>query len=143
MALSMNLSPVSFDQTMEDAFPDVDPGIRPFGSRVLVQIRTAKSKSSGGIQLVQETREAVQWNMQTARVRALGPLAFKNRTSQETWPEGQWCDIGDFVRVPKYGGDKWERPIPKSEDMALFVIFNDLDLIGKIEIDPRDIVSFV
>lgn len=143
MALSMNLTPVSFDQTMEDAFPDVDPGIRPFGSRVLVQIRTAKSKSSGGIALVQETREAVQWNMQTARVRALGPLAFKNRTTQEVWPEGQWCNIGDYVRVPKFGGDKWERPIPKSEDMALFVIFNDLDLIGKIDIDPRDIVAFV
>jgi co-chaperonin GroES (HSP10) len=143
MGLSMNLSPVNFEQTMEDAFPDIDPGILPFGSRVLVQIRTAKSKSSGGIALVQETREAVQWNMQTAKVRAFGPLAFKNRTSQEVWPEGQWCDIGDFVRVPKYGGDKWERPIPKSEDMALFVIFNDLDLIGKISIDPRDIVSFV
>lgn len=142
---SVNFSPVEFDQSLDEAFPVVDPGVRPFGSKILVQIRSAKARSKGGIVLVQETQEAAQWNMQTAKVIAFGPLAFKNRTTQEAWPEGQWCDVGDYVRVPKYGGDKWERKIPKNKegDVALFVIFNDLDLIGQVTVDPRDIVAFV
>ena len=40
---------MTYEETMKEAFPDVDPGIQPFGSRVLVQIRTAKTKTSGGI----------------------------------------------------------------------------------------------
>lgn len=145
MGVSVNFSPVDFDQTLDEAFPVVDAGVVPFGSRVLVQIRSVRSKSKGGLVLVKETQEASQWNMQTAKVVAFGPLAFKNRTTQEAWPEGQWCDVGDFVRVPKYGGDKWERKIPGGDEdsVALFVIFNDLDLIGKVTVDPRDIVAFV
>lgn len=143
MGVMMNFAPVEFEQTIDEAFPDVNPGINPFGSRVLVQILTAKSKSKGGIALARETREAVQWNQQTGVIRALGPLAFRDRKTRELWPEGAWADVGKFVRVPKYGGDKWERPIPNTEDQALFVIFNDLDLLGEVTCDPREIIAFV
>jgi multidrug efflux pump subunit AcrB len=49
---------------------------------------------------------------------------------------------GEFVRVPKYGGDRWEVQIDKSES-ALFVIFNDLDIIGKVTTDPLKIRAFI
>lgn len=144
MGVSVSFAPaVEFEQTMDEAFPEIDPGIRPYGSRVLVQIRTAKTMSKGGIQLVQETQEAIQWNQQVGKVRAIGPLAFRNRTELKLWPEGEWCKEGEYVRVPKYGGDKWERRIPGTEDMALFVIFNDLDLLGAVTCDPREIIAFV
>ena len=42
---------------VNEAFPSVEPGLVPFGSRVLVQIRSAKKTSSGGIILHSETRE--------------------------------------------------------------------------------------
>jgi co-chaperonin GroES (HSP10) len=116
--------------------------VLPFGSRVLVQIRTAKSKTAGGIILPGETKDTEKWNTQVAKVIALGPLAFKNRDTQKTWPEGEWCQPGDFVRVPKYGGDRWEVKIEKDES-AMFVIFNDLDIIGKIEGDPLAIKAFI
>jgi len=73
---------------------------------------------------------------------SIGPLAFKNRDTQQTWPEGEWCHSGDFVRVPKYGGDRWEVALTK-DDSAMFVIFNDLDIIGKIEGDPLTIKAFI
>ena len=73
---------------------------------------------------------------------SLGPLAFKNRDTQKTWPEGEWCQPGDFVRVPKYGGDRWEVSIDR-DTSAMFVIFNDLDIIGKIEGDPLAIKAFI
>jgi co-chaperonin GroES (HSP10) len=128
---------------VDEAFPPCDPGVHPFGSRVLVQIRTPKSKTKGGIILTSETRETDAWNTQIAKVVAVGELAFKNRTTMENWPEGSWCTTGDFVRVPKYGGDRWTVKTTDGEDEALLVIFNDLDLIGKVTGDPLAIKAFI
>ena len=127
----------------DEAFPPCDPGVHPFGSRVLVQIRTPKSKTKGGIILTSETRETDAWNTQIAKVVAVGELAFKNRTTMENWPEGSWCTTGDFVRVPKYGGDRWTVKTADGEGEALLVIFNDLDLIGKVTGDPLAIKAFI
>lgn len=132
----------SYDST-EEAFPRCDPGITPYGSRVLVQIRTPKSKTKGGIILTSETRETDAWNTQIAKVVAVGELAFKNRTTMEPWPEGSWCQPGDFVRVPKYGGDRWTVRTEDGSGEALLVIFNDLDLIGKVTGDPLAIKAFI
>ena len=40
---------MTYEDAMAEAFPAVDAGIQPFGSRVLIQIRTPKKKSAGGI----------------------------------------------------------------------------------------------
>lgn len=134
---------VSFNYaSLDEAFPPCEPGVAPFGSRVLVQIRTPKRKTAGGIILTSETRETDAWNTQNAKVLALGELAFKNRTTMEPWPEGSWCDVGDFVRVPKYGGDRWTVKVNNGEDEALLVIFNDLDIIGKV-VDPLAAKAFI
>ena len=127
---------------LEEAFPDVDPGVRPFGSRVLVQIRNPRQKSKGGIVLQGETKETEKWNTQAAKVISMGPLAFRNRNSGEPWPEGEWCSPGQFVRVGKYGGDRWEVDLGKGE-VALFVIFNDLEIIGQVTGDPLNMKAFV
>jgi len=136
---------VSFGYTdLDEAFPEADPGVKPFGSRVLVQVRSAKAKTKGGIILPTETKDTEQWNTQVAKIVATGPLAFKNRNTQDTWPEGEWAKPGDFVRVPKYGGDKWTVKYgPETDQEALFVIFNDLDLIGVITGDPLSVKAFV
>lgn len=128
---------------LDEAFPSVEPGLIPFGSRVLVQIRSAKKTSEGGIILHTETRETEIWNTQIAKVVKLGPLAFKNRNTMEPWPEGNWCKEGEFVRVPKYGGDRWKVPFGKGEEEALFVIFNDLDIVGGVVGDPLAIKAFI
>ncbi len=133
---------VTSEDAWVEAFPDVHPGIQPFGSRVLVQIRTPRRVSRGGIILSAETQDTEKWNTQVAKVISVGPLAFKNRDTQKTWPEGEWCKPGDFVRVPKYGGDRWEVPVNKN-DSAMFVIFNDLDIIGQVVGDPLAVKAFI
>ena len=138
----------TYEDALAEAFPAAEPGVQPFGSRVLVQIRTPKSKTAGGIILHNESKDTEKWNTQVAKVVAVGPLAFKNRTTQENWPEGSWCSDGDFVRVPKYGGDRWEVPLgTRGTDggvqTAMFVIFNDLDLIGRVTADPLSIKAFI
>ncbi len=125
-----------------EAFPTADPGITPFGSRVLVQIRTPKTKTASGIIIDNGSRDTEKWNTQVARVVSVGALAFKNRNTMDPWPEGSWCTTGDYVRVPKYGGDRWEVPLSNGES-ALFVIFNDLDIIGQVTGDPLAIRAFI
>lgn len=132
----------TYEDAIKEAFPAVEAGIRPFGSRVLVQIRTPKKKSSGGIILSNDTKDTEKWNTQIAKVISLGPLSFKNRNTMESWPEGNWCTVGEFVRVAKYGGDRWEVTAPDGE-VALFVIFNDLDILGQVLGDPLAIKAFI
>lgn len=131
------------ENALVEAFPAVDAGIQPFGSRVLIQIRTPKKKSHGGIIIDIGTQDTEKWNTQIGKVVSLGPLAFKNRNDMKTWPEGEWCKAGEYVRVAKYGGDRWEVKVPGSDESAMFVIFNDLDIIGQVTGDPLAIRAFI
>ena len=129
------------------AFPSVDPGAIPLGGRILVQLRRTKKKtSSAGIILVEETKETEKWNNMVAKVVQIGPLAFRHRVTMQPWPEGTWCDAGDYIRVPKWGGDRWEVPVPGEdslEEKALFAIFNDHEVIAKVTGDPLAMKAFV
>lgn len=124
------------------SFPVADPGIMPCGSRVLIQIRSPETRTKGGILLTNSDRETQLWNTQIGKVISVGPLAFHNRNTAEPWPEGAWCSPGDFVRIPKYGGDRWTVPVAEGEE-ALFVIFQDLDIIGRVTVDPASIKAFI
>jgi co-chaperonin GroES (HSP10) len=130
-----------------DAFPAVDPGAKPLGARVLVQLRrTKKTVTASGIVLVSETRETEKWQNMVAKVIEIGPLAFKKRDTMEPWPEGSWCEVGDYLRVPKWGGDRWEVPIPESQrddDPALFMVLNDHEIIAKLTGDPLSMKAFI
>jgi co-chaperonin GroES (HSP10) len=125
------------------AFPDVKPGQSPFGGRIIVQLRRIKQKTAGKIILVEETKENEKWNNMIGKVVAIGPLAFKNRETMASWPEGSWAEIGDYVRVPRWGGDRWERPVPDDEDPVLFMTINDHELIAKVTDNPLSFKSFV
>ena len=129
------------------AFPSVDPGAKPLGARILVQLRRTKKKTSGGgIILVEETKETEKWNNMVAKVLMIGPLAFKNRDTMQGWPEGSWCEVGDYIRVPKWGGDRWEVKVPGEDDLedpALFMVLNDHEVIAKVTGDPLAMKAFL
>jgi co-chaperonin GroES (HSP10) len=131
--------------SLAEAFPVADPNYIPVGSKVLVQIRTPKRKSAGGILLTTDTQETDQWNTQVGKVLALGDVAFCNRETLAPWPEGAWVKIGEYARVPKYGGDRWQVAInpgdPKT-DYALFAVWRDLDIVGKVP-DPLSVIAFI
>lgn len=128
--------------TVDEYFPQADPQFTPYGARVVVQLRRVKTKSAGGIILSESTKESEIWNTQVAKLIKTGPLAFRKRDTAEAWPEGIWAALGDFVRVPKYGGDRWSIDGADGEPIA-FVVFNDHELIGKIEGDPLKVRAYV
>jgi co-chaperonin GroES (HSP10) len=145
--MKMNEPEAFSDADIAWAFPSVEPGAKPLGGRILVQLRRTKKKAtSAGIILVEETKEAEKWNNMVAKVIEIGPLAFKNRDTMQGWPEGSWCEVGDYIRVPKWGGDRWEVPVPGEDDLeekALFMILNDHEIIAKVTCSPLEMRAFV
>jgi co-chaperonin GroES (HSP10) len=141
------MSNIDIEQTLAEAFPVVDPLMAPYGARVLIQLRAVKEKvTSAGIYIPEDTKETEKWNTMIGKVIALGPLAFKNRETMQPWAEGVWAAVGDFVRVPKWGGDRWEIDFNDdkgTQGRALFTFFNDHELIGKVTGDPREIKAFI
>ena len=134
-------------QELAWAFPDVKAGMEPFGGRVVVQLRRIKKKTTkAGIILVEETKENEKWNNMIGKVVAIGPLAFKNRDTMQPWPEGTWAQVGDYVRVPKWGGDRWEIRVPNEDDLedpVLFMTLNDHELISKVTSNPLSFKAYV
>lgn len=118
---------------LDEAFPSVNPGVVPLGTRVLVQLRTVRSKTASGIVLIDDTRQFNKVTTQLGKVINIGPIAFRNRETGQLWPEGVWARPGDYIRLPKYGGDRFERKIPGTEDTALFCLFQDHEIIAKVD----------
>ena len=127
---------------LDEAFPDVDCGHKPLAEFVIVQIRAAKRKTAGGIILAAEGRDTELDNTQVAKVVAIGPAAFTNRSTGEPWAGGAWYKVGDFVRAPKYGGDRWVVSHETTEngqrvvDKVQFALFKDLDQRALVIGDP-------
>ena len=128
------------------AFPDVTNNCEPFGSRILLQLRVPKRKTASGLIIPIDSRDTENDITQVGMIRAVGPLAFCNRKTRQPWPEGMWAKPGDFVRCAKYGGDRWtvdHRGTDGEIEKVHFVIFNDLDLIGRWNADPLSMVAYV
>ena len=128
---------------LQEAFPVVDPGAVPLGARVLVQMRLPKKKmTASGIILAEETRDTEKAQTPIGKVVAIGPLAFKKRDTMESWPEGSWVEVGDFVRVPRWTGDRWEVPVSQ-DDVVQFMLMNDHEVVAKLTSNPLEMRAFV
>jgi co-chaperonin GroES (HSP10) len=130
------------DHDIESLFPKIDPQFEPYGARVLVQLRRVVGKSKGGIILSTETQRTEAWNLQVGKLIAVGGGAFKNRATAEPWPEGSWASVGDYVRVPRHGGDRIVVPDTDGEKIVVLLL-SDYDLLGRYTGDPRKVTAFI
>lgn len=130
------------DKDLKVAFPAAVCPIKPFGNRVIVQIRNPKKKTAGGLILTGDDQDHILRNEQTAKVINIGNSAFTFPSNGEVWPSGRWFEEGDFVRVPLHGGDNhWISCKNESgeSELILFKTFKDFEVIGKIEGCPLDV----
>lgn len=145
---------------LDEAFPKADPNLVPTGHVILVQIRQPKRKTRGGIELPPEARSTEHYNTQIAKIIAMGSLCFKSphhvtdeagNVTGETlvdWAGGPWHKPGDFVRVPRYGGDRFtaaiktvtevydpdeKRMVPETvDDEVIFMLIKAKDILGSV-----------
>lgn len=125
---------------LREAFPDVEPGLMPFGYLLVVQLRTPR-KRIGSLYVPDDTRDGEKYRTQVGLVRAMGPSCFKRRDTGDPWVEGNWCEVGAFVRAPMWGGDRWAVKFGKGDDEALFIAVKDTDLIGLQLGDPLAVLT--
>lgn len=117
-------------KSIDELFPPIDPEFTPFGHRVVVQIRRVVNKTSSGIILSTGAKEEEAYNGTVAKLISVGPLAFKKRTTGEEWPEGTWAKPGDYVKVPRWGGDRWSINLNDGLEPVMLAVLSDADLIG-------------
>ncbi len=101
--------------SMEEAFPVVDALIRPIGNQVLVQFRSPKQRV-GLIYTTDSDQEFEREKIRVAKVLEFGTLCWKDRDTQQPWPEGPWVALGQFIRTPAYANtDRWRVMIEDAE----------------------------
>jgi co-chaperonin GroES (HSP10) len=138
--------PSILDQTLEDAFPDVDPGEEPAGSLLLLQIKRPALKTKGGIRLTGNDQQTEYDNTKVAKVVAMGPLAFCSRETGKVWPEGRWVEVGDYIRISQHNVRTWTVPLPGTrgiglEERVVFGYMDELHIQSKVR-DPMATEAF-
>src|SRR6266850_944502 len=135
------------EETLEHAFPDVEPGVRPYGSRVLVQIKNGAGTTKAGLWVNDGLVQTENDNTQVAKVVKLGIGAFRSRSDLSPWPEldrGDCPKVGDFVRIPLHTNTQnaWTVPVPGKDYRVTFTLVDDLQILGE-QPDPFYIRAFL
>jgi len=102
----------------------------PRGWRILVMMPEVKEKTDTGIFIDEEYREKEGTASPVAFVVKLGPLAYKD---EARFPDGPWCEEGDFVIMRPYSGTRMM--IHGRE----FRIIKD-DTVEAVVDDPRGVI---
>jgi hypothetical protein len=126
---------------MRSAFPDVEiPYGAPFGYLVLAQLRQPLTHSaSGRIIMPDEKKDAERYRTQAALVRAVGSQAFHDRQNGNPWKEGAWYGPGDFIRVPMFGGDRFDIDLGIGDQRVTFVLIRECDAVAPVVGNPLTI----
>jgi co-chaperonin GroES (HSP10) len=115
--------------TDADEVPDPSPLPDLPGFHVLVRPVSVKSITKGGIFIPDSTRDDMSYLTTVGQVLALGDLAYKE---VDKFPNGAWCNKGDYVCYGKHTGTKLFY-----KGVRLILLFDD-QIIMRVE-DPKDL----
>ena len=96
-----------------------------------------KSKSEGGIELLQTTTERESLATVVAWVVKMGPLCYKDESRLHGIP---WCEENQWVLIGRYAGTRFKLNFEGDDNPQEVRIINDDEVIGTI-LHPDDIVS--
>ena len=113
------------------AAEDIRGAVEPTGYKVLIyivrpeEIRRGVARPDDSL-AVEETASPI------AQVISLGPLAYKDETR---FPDGPWCQPGDFILMRPYSGTRFRR-----QDFPFqYRLINDDTVEAVIRCDPHEI----
>ena len=109
--------------------PDPSPLPELPGYHVLVRPISVKSQTKGGIFIPDSTKEDMSYLTTVGKVIALGDLAYAEK---DKFPNGSWCEVGDYVCYGKHTGTKMFY-----KGVRLILLFDD-QIVMRVE-DPKDL----
>jgi len=118
------LNPELVDKPLLERMPD------PTGWRVLILPYRGKGRTEGGIYIPDKILDDGQLQTVVGYVLKVGPLAYKD---EEKFPEGPWCQQGDWVIFARYAGSRFRI------DGGEVRILNDDEILARIS-DPEDVL---
>ena len=90
------------ETTSDEATDDYMP--KAIGHKIIAMIEARPDTFDGTrIEKSEQTKTLEEHAMQVARVIDMGPDAYVDKTR---FPSGAWCEIGNYVLLARYGGDK-------------------------------------
>jgi co-chaperonin GroES (HSP10) len=104
---------------------------RPTGYRMLILPFAPAEKTKGGIYLAKQTVDRERLTTVVGYVVALGPDTYKDLNK---FPEGAWCQEGDWVIFGRYAGARIQI------DGGDLRLLNDDEILALID-DPEDILG--
>ena len=113
------------DQKLSEKLP------KPTGYRMLILPFAPAQKTKGGIYLAKQTVDRERLTTVVGYVVALGPDAYKDLNK---FPEGAWCQEGDWVIFGRYAGARIQI------DGGDLRLLNDDEILALID-DPEDILG--
>ncbi len=119
----VSLNPEKIQHSLLEQLPE------PTGWRIMILPYRGKRKTSGGIELTDETLGRQQVGTVLGYVLKVGSLAY----SGERFSTGPWCEEGDWVLFGRYAGSRFQ--IEGGE----IKILNDDEIIAKVS-DPEAIL---
>lgn len=125
----MSATEIDAEKTQEEAAALADRLPNPAGYKMLVIKPEIQEKSAGGIVYADATRKKEEQGAVVGMVLKQGSLCYKD---PEKFPDGPWCNEGDFVLLRAYSGSRF------SVDGKEFIIVNDDMIEGTVD-DPRGI----
>jgi len=113
------------DDTVAD--PDVLPHIPGF--HILVRPISIKEKTKGGLLLPDSVRDDIAYLTTVGKVLVIGDDAY---VDEDKFPNGPWCEAGDYVCYGKHTGQKFFY-----KGIKLLLLYDDQ--ISMVVEDPKDL----
>jgi len=108
----------------------------PTGWRLLIKKHTAKTMTSGGIALPEDTVKGQDYVGNIGTVVDMGQDAYQH----EKFGDGEpWCEIGDTIFFNPHSG--MDIKIRDGEAIVTYRLINDDEVLGTIE-DPEVVVRY-
>jgi co-chaperonin GroES (HSP10) len=108
--------------------------MQPAGFKILIFIppKAPTFQKDGKVVMTDQRRDLEETASVVAQVVALGSLAYKD---EKKFPDGPWCQPGDFVIMRQYSGTRFQRDGYPYE----YRLINDDTVEGVLRCDPAEI----
>ena len=113
----------------EDEIRDPKPLPELPGYHILIRPVSIKGVTKGGIVLPDSTKDDMAYLTTVGKVLSIGDLAYQDDIK---FPNGKWCNIGDYVCYAKHAGQKLFY-----KSVRLILLFDD-QVICRVE-HPKDL----
>ena len=101
--IKLNNAVKNDEWTNREELPDPETLPTLPGYHVLVRPVTIRETTKGGIMLPDSVKSDIAYLTTVGKVLSLGDLAYKD---EDKFPNGNWCNVGDYVCYAKHAGQK-------------------------------------